>query len=336
MPLPVILAIPALVAMAGYGGKKSLDAVRDNKKARATREDAVEVQAQAARRLEGAHRAARKELEQLGRLKLEIWDRHLGRFVHLYEQLRRVELTGASGVEKLDAATFSREELNAIREVSSFAREAASGGAAAVGSGALVGLASYGGATMFATASTGTAIGSLTGVAATNATLAWFGGGSLAAGGMGMAGGAAVLGGIVAAPVLAVGGMVFAAKARQSLAQAKVHHAAARRAAAEMDAASTLVRGIRNAATRTRKLAREMTTRFEATLDLLEAAIEAEGTDYRAMGEQARQRVYVAVQFASCLKTVVEAPLLTRSGALHAGHGKALSAGKTMLRKLDS
>ncbi|AVI91336.1 hypothetical protein CW753_18200 [Klebsiella pneumoniae] len=39
------------------------------------------------------------------------------------------------------------------------------------------------------TASTGTAIGTLSGVAATNATLAWFGGGAVAAGGAGMSGG---------------------------------------------------------------------------------------------------------------------------------------------------
>jgi hypothetical protein len=51
-------------------------------------------------------------------------------------------------------------------------------------------------------ASTGTAIGTLSGVAATNATLAWFGGGALAAGGAGMAGGTLVLGGLVFAPLV--------------------------------------------------------------------------------------------------------------------------------------
>lgn len=56
-------------------------------------------------------------------------------------------------------------------------------------------------------ASTGTAIAGLSGVAATNATLAWFGGGALAAGGAGMSGGMMVLGGIVAAPMV-----YFAAK----------------------------------------------------------------------------------------------------------------------------
>ena len=48
--------------------------------------------------------------------------------------------------------------------------------------GALTALGAYGAASALATASTGTAIATLHGVAATNATLAWFGGGSLAAG----------------------------------------------------------------------------------------------------------------------------------------------------------
>ena len=48
-------------------------------------------------------------------------------------------------------------------------------------------------ATTFGTASTGTAISALSGAAATNAALAWLGGGALAAGGGGMAAGHALL-----------------------------------------------------------------------------------------------------------------------------------------------
>ncbi|MGL5915555.1 MAG: hypothetical protein ACRCZG_04765, partial [Culicoidibacterales bacterium] len=68
------------------------------------------------------------------------------------------------------------------------------GGSTAIGAWGLVSL--------IGSASTGTAISSLSGVAATNATLAWFGGGSLATGGAGMAGGLWVLGGLVAAPIV--------------------------------------------------------------------------------------------------------------------------------------
>src|SRR5699024_12634359 len=49
----------------------------------------------------------------------------------------------------------------------------------------------------------------LSGAAASNATLAWLGGGALSAGGYGVAGGTLVLGGVVAGPALAVGGLIM-------------------------------------------------------------------------------------------------------------------------------
>ncbi|GAA4260429.1 hypothetical protein GCM10022255_089060 [Dactylosporangium darangshiense] len=65
------------------------------------------------------------------------------------------------------------------------------------------------GVSAFASASTGTAISSLSGVAAQNATLAWLGGGSLASGGGGVAVGGAVLGLVTIVPALLVGGMTM-------------------------------------------------------------------------------------------------------------------------------
>lgn len=81
------------------------------------------------------------------------------------------------------------------------------GGTMAVGAWSLV--------TVFGSASTGAAIAGLSGVAATNATLAWFGGGALAAGGAGMAGGMTVLGGIVAVPLVYVAAKSTHKKAKE-------------------------------------------------------------------------------------------------------------------------
>jgi len=67
------------------------------------------------------------------------------------------------------------------------------GAAGVTGSLATVGLMSL--ATAVGTASTGTAIASLSGAAAYSSALAWLGGGALSAGGFGMAGGAVVLSG---------------------------------------------------------------------------------------------------------------------------------------------
>lgn len=70
---------------------------------------------------------------------------------------------------------------------------AAAGAAFGVGVAALGPTAAMGIATTFGVASTGTAISALSGAAATNAALAWLGGGTLAAGGGGMAVGNAII-----------------------------------------------------------------------------------------------------------------------------------------------
>jgi len=95
---------------------------------------------------------------------------------------------------------------NALGGVGGAAAGAAAGGAAAY--------ATFTAAAMFGTASTGAAISGLSGVAATNATLALLGGGTLAAGGAGVAGGTMLLAGVVAAPaaLLAVGGIIWMAR----------------------------------------------------------------------------------------------------------------------------
>lgn len=93
---------------------------------------------------------------------------------------------------------------------------AGSAGGAAAGA-AVGGAAAYGtfvATATFGAASTGAAISGLSGVAATNATLALLGGGTLAAGGAGVAGGTMLLAGIVAAPaaVLFAGGFLLMRK----------------------------------------------------------------------------------------------------------------------------
>lgn len=90
----------------------------------------------------------------------------------------------------LAAEEFARKDLEA-------ARKSAAGATAGVAAGAAVAsmapTAALWVATTFGTASTGTAISALSGAAATNAALAWLGGGAVAAGGGGTAAGGALL-----------------------------------------------------------------------------------------------------------------------------------------------
>ena len=89
-----------------------------------------------------------------------------------------------------DSCEFADRELQAARKA---AGSVGAGMAAGASVAFMAPTAAMWIATTFGTASTGTAISTLTGAAATNAALAWLGGGSLAAGGGGIAAGNALL-----------------------------------------------------------------------------------------------------------------------------------------------
>lgn len=135
------------------------------------------------------------------------------RFVALAESI-----SGAPGPERLDEeetestggetpAAISIEAMSA--GIANAIRGAAAGGAAGVAAGGAAAYGAFTAAALFGSASTGAAISTLSGVAATNATLALLGGGTLAAGGAGMAGGILLLTGMVAAPVAALAAAGF-------------------------------------------------------------------------------------------------------------------------------
>ena len=102
-----------------------------------------------------------------------------------YETLKAIRVNWKQQAEKIELE-YKKAEVKAAGQ-----------GAAGVGAGvAVVTLGptvAMGVATTFGVASTGTAISALSGAAATNAALAWLGGGALAAGGGGMAAGSAFL-----------------------------------------------------------------------------------------------------------------------------------------------
>lgn len=129
--------------------------------------------------------------------------RSLKKIERISDNLRgkdRDVLIGKLGKEAIQI-DFSRiEETISVAEIAmNSAKGLGSGVATALGAWALVG--------QVGAASTGTAISALSGAAATKATLAWFGGGALAAGGGGIATGTMVLGGIVAIPAVLLSGI---------------------------------------------------------------------------------------------------------------------------------
>lgn len=332
MPVPVLI-IGGIAAATGFGVTKLFSVHSDRKEAKRLSEEGEKKFRRAEKRLERARADCEEHLKALGQLKLEVWHRQLGRFVHLFQKLHNVALQSTLGTDEPEAAFEA--SLAEMQEVTGRVAEAVGGGAIAASSGALISVASYGTATLLATASTGTAISSLSGVAATNATLAWFGGGSLAAGGLGVAGGTAVVSGIGVAPAFAVGSTMWARKARKVLDEAKENHALNKLAAKAMRSEAKKVKGIAKEAVQFRELLVRLDERTGEVLDALEGLLERRGSDYAGYAESERRVVYRAWVFAKGLKTVLEAPILDERGALAKGYPKVLEDGHRMLAQAE-
>lgn len=127
---------------------------------------------------------------------------------HIFNELEKSQkmlaLPAKSGFNDLTVDLFNNN-FSRVYEIKNIAEEKSGTGVALLQGGAVGGLAAVGTWTFvatFGTASTGTAIATLSGAAAHNAILASIGGGALAAGGGGMAAGTALLGVMIAAPIV--------------------------------------------------------------------------------------------------------------------------------------
>lgn len=235
MPVPFLLAGAAVLAGAA-GVAKGAKAISNNTEAKEMVSKAQLLYDEAKGKLEKQRQDTTECLENLGKVKLDAWANEMNSFLNIFHSFKNISVGKDIDVkESIKLKMSNPESLKNMGVAAAKASEITQAGIASLGAGALAGIASYGGAMMFASASTGTAIASLSGVAATNATLAWFGGGALSVGGLGMAGGTFVLGGIVAGPVLAVAGFLMAAKSEENLANARKTYAEAENAAEKMD-----------------------------------------------------------------------------------------------------
>lgn len=221
------MAIPFLMlgaaAVAGAGGvANGASALSRSSEAEYIVRTAQERCQQAQEVLEEQRTEVMKKQKTLATIKLDIESKEIHDFMQCFRSFDNIrEECGPGLSERLRLQIKNPNSIRDLELASVKASELTRAGIAALSSGALAGIASYGGVMMLASASTGTAIASLSGATAANATLAWFGGGSLAAGGLGMAGGTVVLGGIVAGPVLAMAGTLMKAKSNEKLANAR-------------------------------------------------------------------------------------------------------------------
>lgn len=257
MPLPVILW-GAAAALGATGVFKGAKAVGNLKEAKEIGSDAESKYNLALDELEEKKDKTNSALQELGRLKLNIFTHQIKHTIDVIKKSKE-----ASGKLENFESSISIDELKEMEEMVLNSLQFEAGLLAGTTGGALAGFGAYSSVGFLASASTGTAISGLSGVAATNATLAWLGGGSIASGGFGMAGGMIALGGIVAGPALAIGGFMLASKAEEALTKAIDYAAQVDKAVAELDMLGGGLKGIRQNVDEVTYTLNELVQRFE-------------------------------------------------------------------------
>lgn len=312
--------------------KKGRDAKKDFDKAKSVNRRAERVFDDAKEELEVARDNAHSAMEQLGECKFAIYQQSIIPFAEAFQKIKNIDFKESSLTD--GSLAHSRQQLQDITNSALEMKEVVVGGVTALGAGGLAGLAAYGSVGLLGTASTGTAIGTLSGAAATNATLAWLGGGSLAAGGLGIAGGTAVLGGLVAAPVLAVGGMMLASKAEAAVEDARANLHNAEVAAEDMKTAMVATRAIAARFVEVNNVLSALNERFEPLLNSLQDLV-AENQDYQSYSVEDQKGIFFCVSLAKTIKNVLETPLLSDSGKITSDSTAMIGIANQTLEAID-
>ena len=202
----LLLGASALAGAAGVGGiAKGGSQVL---KANSTMKELQVQHQQNLARLEKRNKECVRDMDKLGRKELEIL-KSFQEFSTVFEKIKNRPEFAKIQKQGICLPQYDGEEL----KKASVGANTLLGGLGGAAAGTAGGFAASGAATAvvmaLGTASTGVPIASLSGAAATNATLAALGGGSLAAGGGGMALGTTVLGAATLGVGLLIGGVIF-------------------------------------------------------------------------------------------------------------------------------
>lgn len=315
MPIPFLfIGIGAVTGAIGAG--KAAKASLDQNEASKTNIAAENLVETAKAEIEVSRKDCSDALCNLGRCKVQILDGSIKKFVSEFEKLNNVELMESVGLDELQKFVLDEKSFSDLKDLQSMASSMVGGVATGAMVGALTAFGAQGAATALATASTGTAIASLSGAAATNATLAFFGGGALAAGGLGMAGGTMVLGGLVAGPALAVFGFVVGGKAATNLNNAYTNYAKAKEFKEEMDVARAFCIGIRRRSAMFRRFLLSLDSVFEPLIYEMSQIIEEKGTDFALYSDTEKGVVAEAMSVAKTIKFLLDTPILDEDGNL--------------------
>lgn len=323
MPLPLFfIAAAAATAMVGTG--KTIKAGIDNNNAKKINESAEIRIENAKNRLNYARNMTSTLINDLGYQKLFVLDNSIKKFLSSFEKIKNVDFTESEGLNEINKIQLNEIEFEELQEMTNFASSLLTGSVTGLAGGAATAFGAYSAATTFASASTGAAISSLSGAAASNATLAFFGGGSIAAGGMGISGGTAVLGGLVAGPALMVMGFIAGAKASKNLSESYANEAMSKKIAKDLEVGADMCNNISRRTLMFYNLLARLDSYFIPLVYKLENIVKDEGVDYLKYSKESKELVMASVSLAGTIKAVLDTSILNEDGSL-TDESKAIS-----------
>lgn len=316
MPLPLIPIAIAMGASALFGAGKTAKAVINSKEADKLNDAASYIINNSKDSLELAKGICSNNLKNLGFKKAYVLNDTVIKFIASFEKLKNINFQSSVGMDELNKFITDEAKFKEIKEMSILASSIIQGVGGGAVAGAAIAFGAYGAVGALGAASTGAAISTLSGAVATNATLAFLGGGTIAAGGLGVAGGMAVLGGMVAAPALLVIGLVSDSKASAKLDEAK----------ANLAEAKTIAEGLKNMEIMAYALSRraQMFNRLLMKLDSylaplvyeMENIIASKGEDFSKFDENEKEMIAKAVSMVKSVKTVLDTPIIDDNGGV--------------------
>lgn len=315
MAVPIVIGVIA-AGSAIYGAVKGTSGAIDQSKARGMSNDAKSIVNKSSNKIELQREKTTKVIEGYGERKLRAFNGVISNFILSFEKLKNVEVVQTPELDKLSIGDFSAGSLISLRQDYQVLKDAGLGVGAGLGAGAALAFGAYNGTMMLATASTGAAITTLKGVAATNATLAWLGGGALTAGGGGVALGTMVIGGIVAGPAIAIFGHILGSKGEEALNNAYSNMEEARTIQAEAELMIDKLSAIEQVAVIANDSFSEVSKRLRRAVSELKNVINTQGGDYNNFSEQGRDVVVKSVKYAQLLKAMIDTPILDDDGNL--------------------
>lgn len=312
-----------------------VQAYQDRKKAISAKEEADALLESLNKENERKRQESNEILADFGKTRLEALKSTVGFFLKYIEVLghnykeKEYEILGKIDIKPEQIKELESVEMNASNALGTVA---ASGSLAAA---ALTGVPSAvtWGVGAFATASTGTAISSLSGAAATNATLAWLGGGSIAAGGGGMAAGATVLAGITYASMgvlaLASAGLISSAYYSKKYTEATQYLESVKEYRSKLHLGWELMNRINQRARELKSITLELQGRIENSLLYLEPLI----YDFQNTDDYYLQTFQECAIMVKAMSELSQTPIMDEQGNLSNASNVIVSKTQKILNK---